>query len=98
MMIEAMACGTPIIAFDKGAAREVVDDGVTGLVVRTLEEGVRAVPQVLAFDRAKVRRRFEERFSADRMATDYVAVYEELLRRSGTSRRPCPVLVRADAG
>ena len=80
VMIEAMACGTPVIAFDKGAAREVVDDGVTGQVVDTADEAVRALPQILALDRAKVRRQFEKRFSAFRMAADYLRVYRGLLR------------------
>jgi glycosyltransferase involved in cell wall biosynthesis len=80
VMLAAMACGTPVIAFDKGAAREVVDDGVTGQVVNTVDEAISAVPQVLALDRAKVRRQFEKRFSVSRMAADYLKVYRRLLR------------------
>jgi glycosyltransferase involved in cell wall biosynthesis len=70
VVIEAMACGTPVIAFDMGAAREVVDDWLTGQVVNTVDEAISAVPQVLALDRKNVRRRFEKRFSASRMAAD----------------------------
>src|SRR5205814_2100522 len=75
VMIEAMACGTPVLAFDQGAAREVIDDGVTGRVVRSLEKAIVALPEVLALDRGRVRKRFEERFSAARMAADYVNIY-----------------------
>jgi glycosyltransferase involved in cell wall biosynthesis len=79
-MIEAMACGTPVLAFRCGSAVEVIDDGVTGIVVDTIEQAVGALPRVLALDRRAVRRRFDERFSATRMARDYVAVYQRLLK------------------
>ena len=78
-MIEAMACGTPVLAFDWGSVREVIDDGVTGRVVTAFEEAVAALPQVLKLDRRKVRRRLERRFSAKRMANNYVRVYQSLL-------------------
>jgi glycosyltransferase involved in cell wall biosynthesis len=77
-MIEAMACGTPVLAFRHGSVPEIVDHGVTGLIVDTMDEAVRMLPHVLALDRHAVRRRFEERFSATRMAKDYVAVYQSL--------------------
>lgn len=86
-MIEAMACGTPVIAFDRGAARQVVDDGVTGQVVSTVDEAISAVPQVRVLDRANVRRQFEKRFSASRMAADYLKVYRALLR---SANHPSP--------
>jgi glycosyltransferase involved in cell wall biosynthesis len=86
VMIEAMACGTPVLAFRAGAVPEVIDEGVTGIIVDSLEEAVAAMPRVLSLDRASVRRRFEERFSARRMALDYVSVYENLLRRMPESR------------
>jgi glycosyltransferase involved in cell wall biosynthesis len=79
-MIEAMACGTPVLAFRCGSVPEVVEDGLTGLIVDTMEEAIAALPHVLALDRRKVRRRFEERFSAARMARDYVNVYRSLLK------------------
>ena len=79
-MIEAMACGTPVLAFRCGSVPEVVEDGVTGMIVDTMEEAIAALPHVLALDRRKVRRRFEERFSAARMARDYVSVYRSLLK------------------
>ena len=81
VMIEAMACGTPVLAFRRGSVPEIIDNGVTGLIVDTEEEAVRALPQVLSLDRRAVRRRFEERFSAARMATDYIQVYRSLMRR-----------------
>ena len=71
-MIEAMACGTPVLAFRCGSVPEVIDDGVTGMIVDTMDEAVRMLPRVLALDRRAVRRRFEERFSATRMAKDYL--------------------------
>jgi glycogen synthase len=80
-MIEAMACGTPVLAFGNGSVPEVVDEGITGLIVSTIDEAITALPRVLALDRRVVRRRFEERFSAARMARDYVRVYRSLLSR-----------------
>jgi glycosyltransferase involved in cell wall biosynthesis len=80
-MIEAMANGTPVIAFRRGAVPEVIDHGVTGFIVDTIEEAVAAVPLAKTLDRAAVRRRFEERFSAERMARDYVALYRGRLGR-----------------
>jgi glycosyltransferase involved in cell wall biosynthesis len=81
VMIEAMACGTPVLAFRAGSVPEIIDQGITGLLVDSLEEAVAAMPRVLSLDRTSVRRRFEKRFSATRMALDYVSVYEALLRR-----------------
>jgi glycosyltransferase involved in cell wall biosynthesis len=80
VMIEAMACGTPVLAFRHGSVPEIVDDGVTGRVVDNMDEAATALPQVLALDRRLVRQRFEKRFSAARMADDYVSVYRKLLR------------------
>jgi glycosyltransferase involved in cell wall biosynthesis len=77
-MIESMACGTPVLAFGRGAAAEVVDEGVTGYLVDTVDEAICKLGRVLALDRGRVRRRFEERFTAARMARDYLAVYERL--------------------
>ena len=72
-----MACGTPVLAFRHGSVPEVIEDGVTGRIVGSMEEAIAAVPQVLALDRRKVRRRFEERFTAERMARDYVDLYTQ---------------------
>jgi glycosyltransferase involved in cell wall biosynthesis len=81
-MIEAMACGTPVLAFRCGSVPEIVDENVTGCIVDTIEEAIAELPRVLALDRKKVRERFEHRFSATRMATDYVAVYRSLVDSS----------------
>jgi glycosyltransferase involved in cell wall biosynthesis len=82
VVIEAMAFGTPVVAWDNGAMREIVDDGVTGYIVDTVDDAVAAVGKAAELDRGLVRRTFEERFSAMRMARDYVAIYEGLLDRS----------------
>ncbi len=75
-MIEAMACGTPVIAYDHGSVREVVEDGVTGFVVDNAGAAVAAVEKTADLDRGAVRARFEARFSVERMAQDYVAIYD----------------------
>jgi glycosyltransferase involved in cell wall biosynthesis len=92
VMIEAMACGTPILAFDCGSVREVIEEGVTGFIVDSTESAIAAVPQLLALDRRDIRRRFEERFSSTAMANAYVALYERALAASA----PRPTLVRAE--
>jgi glycosyltransferase involved in cell wall biosynthesis len=78
VMIEAMACGAPVIAFNRGSVPEVVDDGVTGFVVEDINGAIGAVDRLGHLSREKIRRRFEERFTARRMAQDYLAVYREL--------------------
>ena len=82
VMIEAMACGTPVLAFRQGSVPEVIEDGVTGRVVGSLPEAIAAMPEVLSLDRRAVRRRFEERFTASRMARDYVSLYERQIALS----------------
>ncbi len=79
VMIEAMACGTPVIAFRRGSVPEVIEDGVTGFTVDDVEGAVRALARIASFDRARCQRAFEARFSARRMASDYVAVYRKLI-------------------
>ena len=79
VMIEAMACGTPVIAYPRGSVPEVLDDGVTGWIVEDIEEAVPAVGRVPALSRARCRQVFEERFSACRMAQDYLRICKELL-------------------
>jgi glycosyltransferase involved in cell wall biosynthesis len=78
VMIEAMACGVPVIAFANGSVPEVIDDGVTGFIVNGIDEAVAAVQSVDELDRGEVRATFEERFTAERMAHDYVAIYRGL--------------------
>jgi glycosyltransferase involved in cell wall biosynthesis len=85
VMIEAMACGTPVLAFRSGSVPEVIDDGVTGKVVNSEEEAIAALPAILSYDRRMVRQRFEKRFTATRMAKDYAATYRQLLRKSASN-------------
>lgn len=80
VMIELIACGTPVVAFRAGAVPEVIDNGVTGFVVNSVGEAVLAVSRVPELNRAKVRAVFEERFTAERMAHDYLKIYEDLLK------------------
>jgi len=91
VMIEAMACGTPVLAFRRGSVAEIIDQGVTGAIVDTMDEAVRMLPRVIALDRHAVRRRFEQRFSSARMATDYVALYRSLLEQSSIAERQMTV-------
>jgi glycosyltransferase involved in cell wall biosynthesis len=90
VMIEAMACGTPVIAFRAGSVPEVVDEGVTGFIVDDAAEAAVAVSRLAILDRAKVRARFERRFSVERMANDYLSIYRGLTgvrRDAGRLRR-----------
>ena len=75
VMIEAMACGTPVIAWDRGSVREVIDDGVTGIIVNSLDEAVARYDEAVAIDPAIVRRQFERRFGVDQMAAKIVDLY-----------------------
>lgn len=77
-MIEAMACGTPTIAFRAGSVPEVIDDGLTGFIVESLDEAISAVEAAAHLARSAVHARFEERFTADRMARDYLRIYERI--------------------
>ena len=88
VMIEAMACGTPVLGFRCGSVSEIIDENVTGCVVASVDEAVRLLPQVIRLDRRAVRRRFEERFSASRMAMDYLNVYRGLNRSAKPERTP----------
>ena len=90
-MIEAMACGTPVLAFRCGSVPEIIDPGVSGLIVDSMDEAIRVMPQVLALDRRGVRQRFEQRFSASRMAKDYVQVYRSLIKQQALPERDAPV-------
>lgn len=81
VMIEALACGTPVIAYGAGSVPEVIDDGKTGYIVKSREQAVRAVQLVDQLDRRTCRQVFEERFSAERMARDYVRIYRDVRSR-----------------
>jgi glycosyltransferase involved in cell wall biosynthesis len=87
-MIEAMACGTPVLATQCGSVAEIIDPGITGLIVNSMDEAAEALPRVMALDRAAVRRRFEARFSATRMAKDYIQVYRSLLKTQSLPKHP----------
>lgn len=82
-MIEAMACGTPVIAFRCGSTPEVIEDGATGFLVDTLEQAVAAASRASTLDREAIRARFDLRFSATAMARRYVDVYADM-----TAKRP----------
>jgi glycosyltransferase involved in cell wall biosynthesis len=79
VMIEAMACGAPVIAFNRGAVSELIEDGVTGCVVEDETSAVGALRHLSRLSRTVIRKRFEERFTARRMARDYLAVYRDLV-------------------
>jgi glycosyltransferase involved in cell wall biosynthesis len=80
VMIEAMACGTPVIAWRNGSVPEVMEDGVTGFVVDNLEDAVRSVQRLEGIHRESCRRAFETRFCARRMTLDYMQVYEQIIQ------------------
>lgn len=80
VVIEAMACGTPVIAFPRGSVPEVIEDGVCGFIVESVEEAVKAVERLDRLDRGAIRARFEQRFSAARMARDYETLYAKVAR------------------
>ncbi len=84
VMIEAMACGTPVIAYKSGSVPEVMEDGVTGFIVRELDAAAEAVRQARNLNRACCREVFEKRLTATRMANDYMSVYERVARRDGS--------------
>ena len=79
VMIEAMACGTPVIAYNRGSVAEIVEDGKTGFIVEDEISAVAAVDRLASLDRASVRKEFEARFTARRMALDYLDAYRDLI-------------------
>jgi glycosyltransferase involved in cell wall biosynthesis len=79
VMIEAMACGTPVIAFNRGSVPEIIDEGVTGFIVEDEAGAIGAVDRLGELSRAEIRKQFERRFTARRMALDYLAVYRSLM-------------------
>ena len=81
VQIEAMATGTPVIAFRGGSVPEIIEDGVTGFIVDDIESAVAAIPLAKALDRRVIRQEFERRFSDERMTRDYLAIYSALLQR-----------------
>jgi len=93
VMIEAMACGTPVIAWRTGSVPEVIDDGVSGFIVESIDESVAAVGRLDEISRQGCRASFERRFSVERMARDYVAVYERLIAERPRRGRRVPVAI-----
>ncbi len=89
VMIEAMACGTPVIAYNRGSVPEIIDEALTGFIVEDEISAVAAVGRLAQLDRGAVRKQFEARFTARRMALDYVAVYRSLMQAA----EPCIKLV-----
>lgn len=81
VMTEAMACGTPVIAYRSGSVPEIIEEEVTGFIVQNEDEAIEAVSRLGQIDRGRVRARFEERFTAERMARDYLRHYRALLVR-----------------
>jgi glycosyltransferase involved in cell wall biosynthesis len=79
-VVESMACGTPVVAYRRGSMPELVDEGVTGLLVHTAEQASAAVTRITTIDRAGCRTRARQRFGVDRMVTDYLAVYTDIIR------------------
>ena len=84
-MAEAMACGTPVAALDRGAVREVVDDGVTGVAFADVDQLASGLDRVLGLDRHLVRRRAVEKFGVDRMVDEYVDAYHRIVRVGHTA-------------
>ena len=83
VMIEAMACGTPTIAWDHGSVTEILADGVSGFIVHDIDQAVDAVGRLPSLSRARIRQEFARRFTAPRMANDYLRIYERLISRAG---------------
>jgi glycosyltransferase involved in cell wall biosynthesis len=88
VMTEALACGTPVVAFRRGSVPEVIDEGVTGFIVEDMEEALDAVTRVRTLDRRRCREVFEERFSGGRMMRDYMALYEKVAGGVPAGARP----------
>ena len=84
-VVEAMACGTPVVAYRRGSMPEVVDEGVTGYLAHDIESSVDAVRAAVRLDRSVVHARAVARFSADRMVDDYLRIYEAVLMSASTS-------------
>ncbi|PYL46408.1 MAG: glycosyl transferase, partial [Verrucomicrobia bacterium] len=84
VMIEALACGTPVIGFLRGSVPEIIVEGETGFIVEDIDRAAEAVAKIDQISRARCRHEFELRFTDRRMAQDYVRIYQQLLSRSST--------------
>jgi hypothetical protein len=94
-MIEALACGTPVIAYRKGSVPEVMANGITGFVVDNQSDAVEAVHRIPSIDRRRCRQEFLDRFSAPRMARDYLKIYERIMAMNSTGADPLKAASRA---
>lgn len=98
VMIESLACGTPVVAWRNGSVPEVIEDGVTGFVVDSVDDAVEAVKRVAWLDRPMCRKAFEQRFDSARMAREYVHVYRRLVQSGADPGYAAPRGVRFGAG
>lgn len=87
VMIESMACGTPVIAFRNGSVPEIIDDGITGFIVDSIQEAVNAISKIDHLSRTAIRRVFEKRFTAAKMAENYLKIYSSLMRNITDKRK-----------
>ncbi|MEI9901074.1 MAG: glycosyltransferase family 4 protein, partial [Hyphomicrobium sp.] len=94
VMIEAMACGTPVIAYPNGAVPEIIENEVNGFIVRDVDAAADAVERVSRLSSEVIRRRFNERFTSERMARDYVKIYAALIGSQPIAARPKPAVYR----
>lgn len=97
VMIEAMSCGTPVIAFNNGSVPEIIDDGETGFIVQDIPEAIAAAQHVTRLSRRNIRRVFEQKFTAARMAGDYVRIYQSVIQEVNTNSAVIQLL-RSPAG
>ena len=85
VMIEAMSCGTPVVAFPLGSVPEIIAEGICGFVVHDIDEAVKAIAHIDSFDRAVCRKHFELHFTDERMASDYLSIYQRLVHPKSVS-------------
>ena len=97
-MIEAMACGTPVIAWRCGSVPEIVEPGESGFIVDSIDAAVAAVPLAMQLDPARVRARFDARFTAARMAKDYLRIYRRLISQASEAEAAFQLPVAEPAG
>ena len=86
VLIEAMACGTPVVAWSMGSVPEIIEDGKNGFIVNSIEEAISAVGKISSLNRSIVRKVFEDKFTSKRMATDYLKVYDNLILQQESNK------------
>lgn len=97
VLIEALACGTPVLAYRRGSIPEIIDDGITGFVCETLNDMADAITRLPLIDRTRCRASFDARFTADRMARDYVALYEHIVQERHRTHTAADTRIRRQA-